>query len=69
MVTIKVVDKRRRTVIVTVRVVHNLNPTDYFYDKPLEIIEKRDVEMIKKLGFSDVAVDRSTEGYYLCSDS
>ena len=52
MVTIKVVDKRRRTVIVTVRVVHNLNPTDYFYDKPLEIIEKRDVEMIKKLGFS-----------------
>lgn len=61
----KVIDKRRRTVVVTASVVHNLNPGDELYDVPLECIEKRDVAMIKTLGFSDVTADRLVEGYYL----
>ena len=63
--TRKVVDKRRRTVVVTVSVVHNLHPGDGLYDAMLECIEKRDVTMIKTLGFSDVKADSSMEGYYL----
>lgn len=58
-------NKRKRTVVVTISVVHNLYPGDELYDVPLECIEKQDVAMIKKLGFSDVKADRSMEGYYL----
>lgn len=61
--------KRKRTVVVTISVVHNLYPGSELYDVPLECIEKRDAAMIKKLGFSDVKADSSMEGYYLCSDS
>lgn len=64
-----VVDKCKRTVVVTVSVVHNLHPGDELYNVMLECIEKRDVGMIKKLGFSDVKADSAMEGYYLCSDS
>ena len=67
--TEKVVDKRKRTVVVTISVIHNLHPGDELYDVLLECIEKRDVAMIKKLGFSDVKADSAMEGYYLCSDS
>lgn len=63
--TTKLDNKRRKTVIVTVSVVHNLHPGDELYDVMLECIEKRDVAMIKTLGFSDVRVDSSMEGYYL----
>ena len=65
----KVVNKRRRTVVVTVNVVHKIDPTDVLYGKPLEWFEKRDVAMIKRLGVSNVVADSSMEGYYLCSDS
>jgi hypothetical protein len=64
-----VVDKRKRTVVVTISVIHNLKPGDDLYDTPLEHIEKRDIDMIKKLGFSDIKADSAMEGYYLCSDS
>lgn len=58
-------NKRKRTVVVTISVVHDLYPGDELYDVLLECIKKRDVAMIKKLGFSDVKADSSMEGYYL----
>lgn len=63
--TEKMVGKRKRTVVVTISVIHNLHPGDELYNAPLECIEKRDVSMIKKLGFSDVKADSSMEGYYV----
>ena len=59
--TKKSVDNRRRTVVVTISVAHDLHPGDELYDVLLECIEK--------LGFSGVTADSSMEGYYLCSDS
>lgn len=62
-------NKRRKTVVVTVSVVHKIDPTSVLYDASLEWFEKQDVAMIKTLGFSDVKAGSSMEGYELCSDS